>query len=101
MEQIYAVPLQSLAPTSKIVNIGTLVNIIVKNAFTFAGIIALILLIFGGFRFIVAAGSGDAKQMEQGKKAITTAIIGLIVIATSLLLVQMIGILTGVPNILG
>ncbi len=89
------VSLKDLTPAPNITDLGTLVNIILRNAFTIAGILALILLIFGGFGFIISAGSGDAKGMEKGKQAITGALIGLILIVLSASIVSLVGIITG------
>ena len=103
MERIlasYPVPTVALsdvfAPASSFPTIGSLVTVIIKNAFMFAGIIFLILLIFGGFSFIVSAGSGDAKKMDQGKQAITASVTGLIIIFASYWIIQIIEIITGV-----
>ena len=90
-----SVNLQDLSPAKGIVDIGTLVNVILRNAFVVAGIVALFLLIFGGFGFIMSAGSGDSKGMEKGKQAITGALIGLILIVLSASIVALIGTLTG------
>ena len=67
----------------------------VKNAFVLAGIISFILLIVGGLGIIMSAGSGDTKQMEQAKKSVTGAVIGLIVVVTSVFIVQIIATITG------
>ena len=97
MHKVFAesVNLKSLSPASGILDIGTLVNIVLRNSFVIAGIVALFLLIFGGFGFIMSAGSGDAKGMEKGKQAITAAIIGLALVALSASIVALIGKLTG------
>ena len=101
MERIFAVDIKDIfAPAQAgLVDIKTVVNIIVKNAFTIAGIITFVLLIFSGFQFIVAAGSGDTKKLESAKKAITSAVVGLIVIFTSYWIVQIVEILTGLSLI--
>jgi len=103
MEHVLAesIPLQQLSPAKGITDIGTLVNIILRNSFTIAGIITLFLLIFGGFGFIMAAGSGDAKGMQKGKQAITGALIGLALIVLSASIVTLIGIVTGQTSLLG
>ena len=97
MHKVFAAPVQlsTLAPAKNITDIGTLTNVILRNAFVVAGIVALFLLIFGGFGFIMSAGSGDAKGMEKGKQAITAAIIGLMLVALSASIVALIGKLTG------
>lgn len=100
MQQVYAdVDLSQFTDLSHFDTIGKLVTVVVKNIFVLAGVIAFILLIIGGFGMIVAAGSGDTKKLEQGQKAITAAVIGLLVIVGSFWIVQIIHILTGVTLI--
>ncbi len=85
--------LENLAPNPGLTTYGMLVTAIVKNAFVLAGVISFILLIFGGFNVIVAAG--DAKKAQQGKAAITGAVTGLLVVLGSFWLVQIIEVVTG------
>jgi hypothetical protein len=75
---------------------GALVNVIIRNAYVAAGIITLLLLVFGGFTYIIGAGAGDTKKLEQGRKAISGAVIGLIIVVTSFWIVQIIELVTGV-----
>lgn len=82
-------------PAATFKDFGSIVSVVVKNAFVLAGIISFILLIVGGLGVIMSAGSGDAKQMEQAKKSITGAVTGLIVVVTSVLIVQLVATLTG------
>jgi len=84
------------APASSFPTIGSFITILLKNAFTIAGVIFLVLLIFGGFTFIVSAGSGDAKKTDQSKQAITAALTGLVLIFASYWIVQIIEIITGI-----
>lgn len=96
MEQVFAVDIKSVfAPAATFNSYGAIVSVVVKNAFVLAGIISFILLIVGGFGVIVGSGSGDAKGMEQAKKAVTGAVVGLIVVVTSVLIVQLIATITG------
>ncbi|MBI4065070.1 hypothetical protein HY409_01745 [Candidatus Gottesmanbacteria bacterium] len=74
---------------------GDLVSVIVKNAFVIASVIAFIFLVFGGFSIIMGAGGGDTKKIEQGKEAMTGAVIGLLIVIGSLWIVQIIEKLTG------
>lgn len=105
MERIFANnPIPSVAisqvfsPASKFPDFGSLVNILLKNALVVAGIICLVLLILGGFGFIVSAG-GDAKAKEKGKNMITSALTGLILIIAAYWIIEIIQIILGV-NIL-
>lgn len=100
MEHVYAaVDIGQQFPSiTKFDTIGSLVSVIIPNAFMIAGVIAFLLIVFAGFGMIQAAGSGDTKQMESGKKAITGAVIGLIVIIGSLWILQIIETLTGMKG---
>lgn len=96
MEHIFAVNLQDTSDTFRSFNnFGSLVNVIIRNAYVLAGIISFLLLVFGGFGVILAAGSGDTKQLEKGKQTITYAILGLILVVTSYWIVQIIEKITG------
>jgi hypothetical protein len=83
------------APAKTFSTFGDIVSVIVKNAFVFAGIISFVLLIIGGLGVIVGAGSGDTKKLEQSKKAITGAVMGLLIVVLSVLIVQVIATITG------
>ncbi len=93
IERVFAESLQDLAPNPELTTYGMVVTAIVKNAFVLAGIISFILLIFGGFNVIVAAG--DAKKAQQGKTAITGAITGLLLVLGSFWIIQIIEVVTG------
>lgn len=75
--------------------IGSLISVIVQNAFMLAGVIAFVLLVVGGFGIIASAG-GDTKSLEKGKQAVTGAVIGLVVIVGSFWIIQLIQVLTGI-----
>lgn len=86
----------SFSPLRSFTTYGQLANVIVKNAFVLAGIISFVLLVFGGFGVIIGAGSGDTKRLEQGKQAMVGAVTGLIIVVTSLWIVQVIEVITGI-----
>jgi hypothetical protein len=81
-------------------SIGSLVSVVVQNAFMLAGVIAFVLLVLGGFGMIAGAG-GDPKNLEKSKQAITGAVIGLIVIIGSFWIIQLIQTLTGITLLPG
>jgi TRAP-type C4-dicarboxylate transport system permease small subunit len=76
-----------------------LINLVVKNSITIAGIIFVALLIFGGITFIINAGSGDSKKADQSKKTITSSIIGFAIVVFAYLIIKIIQNITGL-NIL-
>jgi hypothetical protein len=95
---VYAVDIATVfAPANTFKDFGSLVSVIVRNAVIFAGIISFVLLILGGFSVIVGAGSGDTKKLEGGRKAITGAVIGLLIVVLSVAIVQVIATITGLP----
>ncbi len=51
---------------------------IIKVLMTFLGIIAVALIIWGGFKWMTAGGNDE--QVEEARKIIITAVIGLIII---------------------
>ncbi|MEI8067986.1 MAG: hypothetical protein WCG91_03525 [Candidatus Shapirobacteria bacterium] len=75
---------------------GSLISIIVKNSITLIGIILIFLLIFGGVTFIINAGTGDSKKIEQGKSIITNALIGFAVVFCAYFIIQIIQVITGI-----
>lgn len=61
---------------------------------TLSGIAVFIMLLIGGFNFLFSGG--DQKKVEQAQKTITNAIIGMVVIVAAYLILQTIGVFTGV-----
>ncbi|OGG09499.1 hypothetical protein A2154_02260 [Candidatus Gottesmanbacteria bacterium RBG_16_43_7] len=99
MERIYAVPLEDLAPTREFDTFGKLINVIVQNAVVIAGVISFILLVVGGLGVIMGAGSGDTKKMESGKKTVTGAVLGLIIVVGSVWILQLLARITGLSGL--
>jgi len=98
MDRVFAqVNLQEFAPSKNLSTFADLVNVIVKNAFMLAGLLAFIILVFGGFSVIMGAGSGDTKQMEKGKNAITGAVVGILIVVVSVWIIQILETITGQP----
>lgn len=53
-----------------------------------AGLVAVLFIIIGGYRYIVSAGSEE--QAEAGKKTLTNAVIGLVIIILSYVIVTVV-----------
>ena len=70
-------------------SISTFIIRIINIALTVAGLIAVLFLIVGGFRYITSAGNEETA--EQAKKIITNSIIGIVVIILSFVIVRVIG----------
>lgn len=72
---------------------------------TIIGVMTIIIFIWFAFQFIFGAiriisSGGDKAAVEGARKQITTGIIGLIVTIAAVFIVQLIGSLLGIPNIL-
>lgn len=85
---------------SQVSDIGKLVSLILSNAIVIAGVILLFLFVAGGIGMIAGAGSDNPEQLANGRKAITAAIIGFIIVFAAYWIVQLVQALTGV-KILG
>ena len=85
---------------ANITDIGKLVSIIVSNAMVIAGIILLFFMVFGGISMIAGAGNQNPDQVAKGRQAVTSALIGFIIVFAAYWIVQLIGAITGI-NILG
>jgi hypothetical protein len=70
-----------------------LVNNILPNVYVGAGIIIFFMFILGGFK--VLSSASDTSKLEEGKKTITFAIMGLLVVFGSFWIIQIIQVITG------
>lgn len=67
---------------------GQLLRGVVKVGLQFAGAIAVIFLVVGGYQYVVSRGNEEA--MEKAKKTITSAVIGIIIISLAFAIVQIV-----------
>ncbi len=65
-----------------------LISTILKILLTLAGVIAVVFIIIGGFRYMTAGG--NAEQAEKGRQSLINAIIGLVVIILAYTIVTVI-----------
>jgi hypothetical protein len=83
---------------SDVARIGDLEGVfssVVSAVLGFAGIALFLMLVVGGFQFITAGG--DPKSLEQAKKTLTYAILGMVLVAASFLILRLIEQFTGTP----
>lgn len=78
-------------------NIGDIVSTALKFVFPAAGILLLVYLIFGGFSLMTS--SGDPKAIQAAKGRITSALIGFIIVFAAYWIVQISGLILGLPDI--
>lgn len=77
--------------------IPILVKNLINAALAFSGFVALVLIIYAGIMYVTS--KGDQAKLDNAKKTLTYAIIGLIVIFFSFFIVAVISQLTGVTQI--
>lgn len=99
---VYAVNIADyFEPAQKFSTFANLVSVLLPNLYLLSGVIFLVLLIFGGLSLIMGAGGGDPQKAGQGKKAVTTAIIGFLLIFASWWIIQIIEVITGIDILKG
>ncbi len=67
---------------------GIILFVIEKILLPIVGIISILFIIIGGFQFITS--HGNEEQAEAGKKTLTNAIIGLVIVILSYIIVAVI-----------
>ena len=72
-------------------NIKNIINLLVP----IAALAFLVMVIFGGFQFMLSGG--DPKAVGGAKNTLTFAIIGIILVIASWLILQLVAEITGAP----
>lgn len=93
---LYAVPAVALAQVGNIVpsqisptnNIITVVQAIVRFILIVAFVLAFVMLLVGGIRWIMAGG--DEKSVEKARNTITAALIGLVVVLIAYAIIRIV-----------
>ena len=83
-------PINNPAPNA-LVNIsdfGTLLSRAINTFLTFAGAVAVVFLMIGGFQYVSSRGTEEG--MEKAKKTVTAAIIGIVVIVMAYAIVAIV-----------
>lgn len=73
---------------------GTLISSLLPNVYTAAGILVFFFILVGGFKIV--SNPDSKKGVEEGKKSLTYAIMGLAVLFSAFWIIQIIQVLTGV-----
>ncbi len=75
-------------------NLGQLLTTAIQISLVFAGIIVLLMVIFGGIQYMTSGG--DKEEAEAAQKRITAALVGLVIVvstyAIALIIEQVFGI---------
>lgn len=77
-------------------SVGSLISLLLPNALLFAGVSLFIMILVMGFRIMQSGGGGDAEGMAKGKRALTYAIAGFVLIFSAYFIIQMIEFMTDI-----
>lgn len=83
-------------PLARVSSVGVLMNVVGPIAMGIGGFICLMFLLWGGFLYLTSGG--EPEKVQQGKRTLTYAIIGLIVMVCSVLFVNIITYVFGVNS---
>jgi hypothetical protein len=89
--------LESATGLTGISDLGGVVTKVIPFLFAGAGLILLLNLISGGISLMLSRG--DPKAVEGAKGRITTSLIGFIIIFAAYWIVQIAGVVLGIPDI--
>lgn len=87
------------SPVKNLTDVGSVVSALVSNFYIIGGFVFFVLFLWGGFNFLTGAGSDDREKAEKGKKIITSALVGFLIIFAAYWIIQLVELITGV-NIL-
>ena len=88
-------------PFTELSSVGNVISLVLNIAFVASGVILLFFIILGGIGLISSAGKNNPEELEKGKKTVTSALIGFIVVFTAYWIVKLIGNVIGFTDILG
>lgn len=86
-------------PFGKGKGFADIASIALWNAIMVAGILMVLLILFGGISIIMSAGNSNSEGAAKGKQAATTGVIGFLIVFSAYWIIQIIELLTGL-NIL-
>ena len=77
--------------------LGFIVSKLILFIFPIAGLLLLLYLVFGGYKYMLSRG--DPKALAEAKGAITTALLGFVIVFVAFWIVQLIGVVLGLEQI--
>lgn len=90
----FLLPVYALSDPAQISDVVGILEAIIRILPPVAGIAFLIMVLFGGFKFVTSGG--DQKAVAQAKAILTYAVIGVILVVISWLILTLIRNITGV-----
>ena len=69
-------------------SLGAIITVLIPYLFTLAGLLVLVFLLYGGLSLMLS--QGDPKAVQAARDKITYALIGLVIVLTSFLIIQIV-----------
>ena len=97
MENLITVSIGNVfnTPFGKTQGIADFVSIILSNAVALAAFILFLLLVGGGIMIIASAGSGNKEGVGRGQKAVSSALIGFIIVFIAYWIIKIVELMFG------
>ncbi len=77
-------------PATKFGNVGALLTSIIAFAIAAAGLVFFFMLVWGGMKYSLARG--DEKAVQDARKALTNAIVGLLIIVAAFIIINLVSL---------
>lgn len=79
-------------------SINEIISLATSLVLAFAGLIFFAMLVMGGFRFLTAGG--DEKSVQEARKSLTNATIGLIIVVSAFAITQILFTIFGLNSLI-
>ncbi len=93
----YTDPNNTISPVLQLCSLENIFENIIRYVAFFVSLIFLVMLLFGGFKYITSGG--NPKAVESAKGTLTTAFLGLVLIVASYIILSLIASFTGLPGL--
>lgn len=93
MDKIAQAPIENRGGVATLRGLEGVFESFISIALGLAAIALFIMLIIGGYKYITSGG--NPKNIESAKGTLTSAILGIVLIASAYLILRFIGVLTG------
>ena len=78
---------------NELASLGAVVNSLMPYIFALSGIALLLMIVFSGYQLLTSAGNPES--MEKGKKRLTAALVGFLIIFAAFWIWQLVQVMIG------
>ncbi len=81
----------NINPLAKFGDLGVILNVVIPLLTTGAGLLFLVMLVYGAFMYLQSGGK--AENIKKAQSTLTFAIIGFVIVLCSYLIIKLIGVI--------